>query len=68
MSEQIIDDPLVDPLAMALFGIRDHIRAHHGCADKRGIGGHHFDAGNECALADIVRRYGQIVAAQESDS
>jgi hypothetical protein len=48
----------IDPLAMALFGIRDHIRAHYGCQDRRGIGGHHFDADDECALADIVRRYG----------
>lgn len=53
------DDPdQIAPLAMALFGIRDHVRHHWGCADKRGIGGHHFDAADECALGDIVRRYG----------
>ncbi|TAJ21793.1 MAG: hypothetical protein EPO65_00400 [Dehalococcoidia bacterium] len=53
------DDP-IDPLALALFGIRDHVRNHHGCLAKRGIGGHHFDAADECALADIVRRYGDV--------
>jgi hypothetical protein len=53
----------IDPLAMALFGIRDHVRHHHGCSDKRGIGGHHFDVDDECALANIVRRYGDERAA-----
>lgn len=48
----------IDSLALALFGVRDHIRHHWGCADKRGIGGHHFDATNECALANIIKRYG----------
>lgn len=52
-----MSDDEIDPLAMALFGIRDHIRAHR-CESKRGIGGHHFPAEEECALADIVRRYG----------
>ena len=55
------NDP-IDPLALALFGIRDHVSHHHGCLNKRGIGGHHFDAADECALADIVRRYGDVRA------
>lgn len=53
-------DPPIDPLALTLFGARDHVRHHHDCASKRGIGGHHFEASDECALADIVKRYGDI--------
>lgn len=57
-------DDHVDPLALALFGIRDHVRHHFDCSAKRGIGGHHFDADDECALADIVRRYGDARAEE----
>jgi hypothetical protein len=57
------NDP-IDPLALALFGVRDHVRHHTGCLEKRGVGGHHFDADDECALADIVRRYGDVRATE----
>lgn len=57
-------DEAIDPLALALFGVRDHVRHHYGCAEKRGIAGHHYDEADDCALRDIIKRYGDARAAE----